>query len=545
MAVDFDAKLTDLAAEILRDAAQVYSRSDVEAWLSGYNPVLAAWNAGMFGTLEMTSSFQAVTGAFEAITGSFPALGQQAETDGQETLKQLFRLPRKLPAVHLPPPRELAEAARSAPIMVKLEELAKWLGREGTLVTRDDALHDADAAEAAQWLGIRPETLSYLWEHALVTGWFDLVDEPDQRRSRAVLGETAYRWGDDDISGTLHVWATVFASVLAMTLEVAAERAPDAARRLNFGGQGVALGIMLFLARSTGLTTAEASRIVRYGAIGNPSTRRARKAWEGWVREFGDPGQFLLSELAALHAVKPPGRRDGVVALAPLAQWALREQFKLDKISVTVVDASMPPSVSAIVGLVGGMTDAEFNAEFSHWLSRQGPKRAAQELLLYAGSASARARLTAVSLVKRIGPAARPVWVDALKRPELRGYAMLALAEMAANLPEPSMPRIPNPDPDGLAGVATDLLALVHEDEPDPDLIEAHFAEAIPPNWVHWAFSLMARSSHPDIIQLLEVLSRFHPDRRIAKDARQTARLATKNRSSARRDHGSTHLAIR
>jgi hypothetical protein len=530
MAVEYDIKLTGLAAEILREAAQVYSMSDVETWVSGHNPVLAAWNSGMFSGLEMTSSFRAVTGSFQAI-------GQEPGSVGQVTLKRLFRLPRKLPGVRLPSDEELAVVARAAPTLNHLETLARWLGPHGRLVTADHLLCEADAADAAHWLGIRQDYLPYLWEHALVSGWFELASDADGLRNWAVLGRTAYRWADGDIPGTLHVWATVFASVLAMTLEVAADQAPDAARWLNFQGQGVALVVMMFLARRTGLTKGDATDIVRSGAIGDNSTVRRRKAWGAWVRRFGDPARRLLGELAALHAVALPIGGDGIVALAPLAQWALREQFRLDKINVPVIRTSGQLSVADLIGLADGVTDDEFEAEFRSWLNRRGPSRAAQDLLMYAGSASAQGRLTAVRLVRQLGRGAIHAWLEAMQQPQLRGYARIALSMMAADVSASNVPLGMNSDPDDLDWLATDLLALVgDDDDPDPDQIAGLFDEIVPRGEAEWIIGRMAGGRDRDVIRLLELLGRYYPDRRLARSARKAAHVATRNRSSAGHD---------
>jgi hypothetical protein len=517
--VDFDTRLTDRAAGILRDAVEVYSRCEAEAWLSGYNPVLTAWNSGMFGDLRMPNSLQTVNGH-----------SRDAERRDGVTLKRLFRLPQRLPAVLLPPAAELAELARSAPIMVKLEELARWLGRNGRPVTPDGLLPDADAADAADYLGVRPDLMPYLWEYALVSGWIDLVGEPDGRRRGAVLGDTASRWADGDASGTLHVWATVFASVLTTTLEVYADQAPQAARRLNFQGQGVALAVILFLARRTGVTESDASDIVRDGAIGDPPSRRASKDWDVWVQQFGDPAQRLVRELAKLRAVVPPGQEDGHLALSPLAQWALRQQLGLDDIAIRIILTSGELSVPDLVALAGGVSDAEFSQEFDAWSRHQLPDRAALDLLKYASSTNARARLTAINLVRRLGPAAGDAWLRAIGRPELRGYARMALSAMEGDLPPAARRRLANYQDSGdWNWVAADLLSLIgRDDDPDPQRVMIRFAETVPVGQEGWAIREMADDAGRDTQEVLELLARVHPDPTIAKEARKAARVAAR-----------------
>ena len=120
--------------------------------------------------------------------------------------------------------------------------------------------------------GIQPQYLPFLWEYALTSGWFELVDSADGKRTRAVIGQTAWRWTDRDDIGVAHAWATVFAAVLATALEVAAAEDPRASRKLSFDGQGAALAVMQFLARPDGLTVSEAEDLVRDRAIGGRPT---------------------------------------------------------------------------------------------------------------------------------------------------------------------------------------------------------------------------------------------------------------------------------
>lgn len=544
MAVDFDTKLTAFAAQILRETVLMYSKSDAMAWLPGYSRVTRAWNPAVVGGLEMTSSFSVAPGSFQALTGSLPALteswsaltgsfqavGREAVFAGQGTVSALFRLPPKLPGVRLPSDQELALAARSAPFMVHLEALANWLGDNGRLVTVNDQLHTGDAADAIRELDVQPDYLPYLWEHALVSGWIMLADDTDGHRSWAVPGPAAYRWADHDVPGALHVWATAFAAVLAVTLDVITRSTPGVERWQKFQGQGVALAVMMFLARQTGLTEDDAADIVRTRAIGEAPTGRVSKAWDAWVHRFGDPAYRLLTELAALHALVLPASGEDVVTLAPLAQWALREQFRLDGINVPVVPASAQLSAADLIGLVGGLGDAEFDAEFRGWVTRRGSNRAAQELLLYAGSASPQVRFIAVKLVRQIGAAAIYAWLDAMQRPELRGYARIALSTMAADVPDSSLPLVLDPKADDLNAVASDLVCLMGDDDiPDPDRIEALFAEIAPTGEEEWIIALLAGGRHRDVVRLLELLGHCYSNRRLAKSARKAARSAAKN----------------
>jgi hypothetical protein len=565
MAGDFDAKLTALAAETLRDAVQVYDPNESERLLVGFNPVPSVWNTGTFSALDATGSFAAITGALPVLTGSLPALssagtGQTGTGDSARykgltgsfraitssfqalgqvqakppvSLKRVFKLPSKLPGIRLPAERELGAMARSAPIMSRLDGLARWLGREGRLVTDTDELGSHEAADAAQWLGIPARPLSFLWQYALTSGWFELTDSADQRRTWAVIGQSAWRWTEGDDRGALHVWATVFAAVAARALDVMADTDPEAARKLNFRGQGAALAVMLFLARRSGMTTRDVEDLVRDGAIGEQPTSRRKRAWDGWVRQHGHPAHHLLAELAELHALSLPRAAGETVKLTPLALWALREQFALDEVTVPVLPPPTPQmSAAHLVRLADAVSDAEFDAAFTAWMRGRDPDQAVRELLIYAGSSGPLGRLAAVDIARRIGPAGHRAWRDAMQRPELRGYARITLSTMAGNLPDSRLTALIEQNPEDMAWLAVDLLATAcGAEDPDPDEVAEQFAEAVPTGEEAWIFQLMSQSRHPDVARVLDVLSSYHPDRRVAKDARRAARVMAKNRT--------------
>jgi hypothetical protein len=518
--------LSGLAGQILREAVRAYDTDDIERLVVGYNPVLAAWNTGMFAAAgDMTGSFRTI---------GFAAVGQDPEV----SLSRVFRLGKRLPAVRLPAAAELAVQARSAPLMARLEALASWLGQDGRPVTAADELLPADAAEAARAMGIGPEHLPYVWEYALTARWVEFEDGPGEGQSRAVPGFTAWRWaGGDDVS-TLRAWTVVFSSVLAQAMEVSAALDPRAAKKLKFQGQGVVVAVLLFLDRRTGMTASGMRDVVRAGALSGRKSARARRPWDAWIRDHGDPVRWLLSELAALRAVELPRGADGDVQLAPLALWSLREQLRLEGIEIPQITATKGELRAAdLVALADSVPEAEFEAEAGAWVTALGADRAARDLLAFAAFSGPQLRLVAVNLTRRLGSGAQQAWRDAMQRPELRGYARIALSALAADLPDNTVPLILEPEPDDLTWVATDLLALAcGEQDPDPDEIAAQFAEAVPPGEEAWLIDQMSRGSHPDVVQVLTVLGRYHPDRRVAKLARRAAREAARNRPPARAD---------
>jgi hypothetical protein len=538
MPVDFDAKLTELAAEILRDAVHSYDQGTEPG------PVLAAWTTGMLSALDTTSPFTAVTGSFPALTGSFPALTgsfRAASTDTAKepsvTLKRTFRLPGKLPGVWLLPEPELAAMTRSAPVIGGLAALASWLGQDGRLVTRTDNLAVGDAADASRQLSIGPERLSSLWRYALTSGWFELEDSADGQRTWAVVGPTALRWADGGDSGALHGWAALFAAVAARALDVMAEADRSRARRLHFEGPGVSLAVMLFTSRHGGMTTPDIESLVRDRTIGDHPSFFRRRAWNAWVQAHGHPAHRLLGELEAVGAVTLPQHDTGTVELTPVALWALRKQFMLDNISVPVLRSPSERMTAAdLVALSEAVSEADLDAAFAAWMRGRDPEQAAQELLIYAGSVDPYGRLTAVGIARRIGAPGYRAWKDAVKRPELRGYARVSLSMMAGDLPKSALPLVLEPDPDDMAWLATDLLAMACRpyEDPDPDEIATLFAEVVPDGQHQRVLGLMAQISHPDTARVLDVLGTYHPDGRVAREARKAVRAMARTRVPAR-----------
>jgi hypothetical protein len=554
MSVEFDAKLTDLAAGIWRDAVR------------GFDPVVIKGYQAMLGGFDATGSFSAVTGSFAAVTGALPALtgsfavtgalpaltgsfaaavtgsfaavGANAAQEPSVTLKRVFWLPGKLPGVRLPPEPELAAMARSAPLMTELVALSTWLGPDGRLVTGTEELADDDAVDACGRLGIGPGQLSFLWKYALISGWLVLADSADRRRTWAMIGPTAHRWAAGDDSGVLHGWAAVFAAVAARALGIMAEseRPAARARELDLKGPGVALVVMLFAARQAGMSRSDIEDLVKDGAVGEHPSFFRKRAWNAWVQEHGHPAHRLLGELASIGAVAEPPSLTGGVELTPLALWAMRRQFLLDKISVPALREPSPRlPAAALIDISDAVSDAEFDVAFAEWMHGRDPEQAARELLIYAGSADSHGRLTAVRIARRIGTPGYRAWKDAVNRPELRGYARISLSMMASDLPNVTLPAVLEPDPDDMAWLATDLLAATCSTaDPDPDELARRFAEAVPDGQRHRVLGLMAQLSHPDAARVLDVLGIFHPNGRVARDARKALREMARNQAAAR-----------
>ncbi len=494
--------------------------------------------------------------AREALAGGMGGPGdddEDLEDEEDISFKDAFGLPDRLPPLRLPAEAELATMARDAPMIGRLRALAAWLG-PGRAVTENAELAGGDAAEAAAALGLEVTDLpaagrmrdvprlDYLWRLALDAGFIEL----DEDETHAVPGEVAQSWPDGDDDETLDIWEMLFALVIGTTLDVAASLDPRRSRELDFFGQGAGLAVLLFLARSDGLPVAEASEMIRGTAVGELAPPRAAKAWQSWVRAHGDPARLLLDLMTELGAARVSESDDGDLAgLTPLGLAALRTQFVEQGIEVPLLPPPDQMTAADLLALADGASEEEFQAETEGWLAYRTPEAAATDLLSAAAESGPVSRVLAVAVVTELGAPAESAWRDALGRLELRGYATIALAGLAGGDPaRENMPSDLHLAPDDVAWILLDGLVMqgwndVDEDaEHDPAVLAERLREAIPAGEEPAVFELMARAPHPDAANVLTVIGRYHPDKKIAKEARKAAYKATSRQAASLRAAG-------
>jgi hypothetical protein len=144
-------------------------------------------------------------------------------------------------------------------------------------------------------------------------------------------------------------------------------------------------------------------------------------------------------------------------------------------------------------------------------------------------------------VVTGIGELAEPAWREALDRIELRAYAKAALSEVSGG--DPATASLPGLEPDArdVAWMITDTLAaegwddLSDEDDREPEELAKRLGEAIPAGQELAMFELMARIPHPEAADVLTVIGRRHPDKKIAKLARKSAYKAATRQAAQRR----------
>ena len=455
-------------------------------------------------------------------------------------IKDALGLPDSLPPIRLLPVPELAAQARTAPVARQLAALAEWVGKDGREVDEAGDLTPEGQSEAIAALGVDADELAFLWECALSVEWL-VFDDDDE--SRVTPGETADDWASGADEQVLSAWALTLSAVLGETLEFYGpdldEEDDEEEPEFDFAGQGMAMVILLFLARREGLTVEEFGEVLWENAAGGhdeddeEAHEEIAEARAEWEEAHGDAARLLLDKLKDTLAVTED---DELVRLTPLALAALHEQLVEAGVEIPLLPQTAAElSGAELLAMAAGIPDAEFEAEVEGWTAARGVDAAARELLELAADAGPGERMIAVAAVTSLGAQAEPAWRDRLAVPQVRAYAKVALAQLSGIDPEDTGP-LDLPEelamtPEDLAWVATDLLTLAIDEEfPDPEYLAISFREAVPAGREQMLFDGMARSTHPDVVDVLDHLGEYHPDKQIARTARTTAHKAASRR---------------
>jgi hypothetical protein len=444
-------------------------------------------------------------------------------------LKEAFGLPDELPPMRLPGMAQLADMARRSPVVAQLVALADWAGEDGRLVDEEEELPDPAVAEGASVLGVSTDEFRYLWEIAYTADWIDLEEDEDGEL-RMYPASTAEQWDEGTADDVLACWDATLEAVLAEALPLAGE--PDPASGLDLEGRGFVLAIFLFLFRQDGLLLSEARELIRDTVVGEDPAPALMLEWAEWVSCYGEPADVILRRSAELGAVIMPDSPDEPVRLTPLALWALREQVLLEGIGVPLLPSPEEMSAVELLAVAASATEEEFDTETDGWLASRDPLTAAREVLSLATVGEAADRVLAAGVVSRIGADAVPAWQSMLEVPEMAPYARVAMAGLAAD------GTLVNGSDFGLsledvAWLTTDVLAIACDEEADPAEIAEQLAAAVPEGNEALVFDMISRGPHPDAVDVLEMLGSYHPDKKIAKQARTFAYKAASRRSAA------------
>jgi hypothetical protein len=488
------------------DGVDLDDQAAVDRWISSYNAGLAEFG------------------------------DEEEDEDDVVDLKEAFGLPDQMAPLRLPLSQELAALARHAPLMAQLRKLAWWLGA-GRAVTEDEELTSADAAEAAAELGVDGAHLPHLWWLALDAEFIDL----DEDEAHAIPGESAHVWDEGDDDEVLDIWEMVFGLVVGDALDDAAALDPERSGELDFSGHGAALAVTLFLARPDGFSVTDISELIRVSATAELPPAQAEDAWQLWVSAHGDPARLLLDLLTGLQAIEVADAGDGLMArLTPLGLAGVRTQLVESGVEIPLLPDAEQMTAAQLIAMADGASEEEFTAETAAWLSYRNPESAARELLAVAAVSDPASRMLAVGIVvTEIGAFAEPVWREVLGQAELRTYAKAALITLAGDDPAAAPPEL-KPDDHDVAWMMTDALAAEGWDDPsddagrEPEALAKRLGDAIPAGQEPAMFESMARIPHPDAADVLAVIGKLHPDKKIAKLARKSAYKAA-SRQAARR----------
>lgn len=496
-----------LAQGMMADGVDFSDQDAVNRWIGQYNDRLPG------------SPYDGVFG---------PDEDDLFDPDDDINFKELLGLPDEVPPLRLPSEAELADAARGSALIAQAKRLAVWTGERG--VTSDDGeLSAADAVAASQALGLAdvpsevremtdlPE-LWHLWELAHDLEFVEFVDEDS-----IGPGADAQAWPDCSDDEVLDIWQNALADTMSSSLPRDAYLGDRA--DLDFTGMGAVLVVLLFLARGEGVPVSELSDLIKESATAELSPSKARKAWSSWLDQQGDAAEALCGRLAQVGAVRVDA---GVARLTPLALYAMRLQMIDNGVDVPLLPPVEDLSAAELVEFGKSANDDELAAESEAWLALRSPEVSTDELLTLAAAGGPAERAIATSIAAKVSGDARSRWKQALDDPRLSPYAKITLTQLEGGEPGEVMAGL-EPTPADLAWLLTDVLAGT-ADENDPEGIADQLSNAVPAGEEHQIFEVMWRLDHPQVHDVLTLLGKHHPDKKVAKAARKAAfKVAPRN----------------
>ncbi len=212
--------------------------------------------------------------------------------------------------------------------------------------------------------------------------------------------------------------------------------------------------------------------------------------------------------------------RYGMVRLTPLGLYAVRRRMLEAGVAAPVVGDLAGESAEALLAALPGHGEEAARSEIELWLARRSPLDAARELLAAArgdDTDAPRRRLACQQALSLLGVEAEPALREVLDDGHLGGLARVWLSERGFG-------DVPAPSEEMVFWLTVDTLAAQLAAEGGGDgsdelrdlmrgLVDQHSG----------FFDKAWRVDHPATGEVLEAMSRFHPDRRVAKDARRAA----------------------
>jgi hypothetical protein len=397
------------------------------------------------------------------------------------------------PPVLLAPDAELARAVPVVPLVADAIRLTTWTGERQ--VTPGGHLTEADAAAAAQELGLPASRLRLIWIVAVNTGLLQILGG---RASRGPLSMQL------TVEATLEFWDGVVMDVL--------DRADEGLTGSAVVDGHLAEMLATIYSVRSGVATANLARgiLQSHEVACAPGPAEMRKIAAALPAELLE----ALSLLTYCGLVEQTAA--GRTALTPLGVWAIRRDLLREGHDApTTAEVEVFADLSAVELVEALVKGSATQSAVAGWLERRSPESAARDLIEIAASGTAGQRGAVGAILEELGPEAEAPVRQALEHPLMRRYAAswLHIRDLEA----------PTLSPEDHTWIAVDsLAALMHLSGPAAGRID-------PPEPGEDLIKLvgdMPAVGHPDTIAVLDMLAAAHDDQAVVKAARKAAMKA-------------------
>ncbi|GAA2280457.1 hypothetical protein GCM10010149_25680 [Nonomuraea roseoviolacea subsp. roseoviolacea] len=397
------------------------------------------------------------------------------------------------PPVTLIPDARLARQVPAVPLVADAIRLTAWTGTRP--VTPEGLLAEADAAAAAETLGVDAARLRLIWIVAVNTGLLQIV------RGQALRGPLPEML---TVEATLEFWDGVVMDVL--------DRADEGLTGSAVVDEHLAEMLATVYSVRSGVAVANLARgiLQSHEVACEPGTVQLRRLAASLPAELLE----ALSLLAYCGLVEQTDA--GRTALTPLGVWAIRRDLLREGHDApTAAEVEVFADLSAAELVEALVKGSATQSAVAGWLERRPPEEAARELIEIAAAGTAGQRGAVGAILEELGPEAEKPLREALELPLMRRYAASWLHIRDLDAPALSA--------DDHTWIAVDsLAALMH--------LSGHAAGRLdPPEPGEDLIRLvgeMPAVGHPDTIAVLDMLASAHDDPAVVKAARKAAMKA-------------------
>jgi hypothetical protein len=388
------------------------------------------------------------------------------------------------PAVRLAPRDELAAAARVAPLLRAVRDVARW-----TAARRDVSLSAAVAASAAEDLDLTLAELEIAW---LVASEAGLLGQPGDGERTDILAA-----GDPD--AVLKLWDDALGVTLRTT------ELEGLATALYTVGGPVRIDA-LFEAYETARVQAPPGDPVPVEIAGQAVGRRADVVLLSSALE-------TLADLGVVELGSDEEAGVLTVSLSRLGTWGVHRRLRARGWQLPVLGQLAQDGAAMLLTALADYDAEQGEAEIAAWLALRGPADAAAELIEAASQGSPGLRGAAFAVLDRVGDGAIPPVRQALTDPVLRPHAVVWLRDHGEQA------ELGRGDQEWLL---VDLGAGLLE-EAEPEDVVAELLPDLPSGGQASLVAGLWQVSHPGLIGLLTALGSHHRDPAVAKAARKAA----------------------